>query len=139
MKRQVNITVTGVHQDADGREETTQQDVQGEYFERNGCRYLLYQEPDADRRSAAKNTVKITETTVELIRKGAVSSHMVFETGKTHRTTYVTPYGTLLLTVATEDMSLFWDDAHGEIHISYSLSEKGALLSRCRLTIKVFS
>ncbi len=139
MKRQVNITVVGVHQGADGREETTQQDVQGEYLERNGCRYLLSQEPAADRRSAAKNTLKITESTVELIQKGAVGSHMVFETGKMHRTTYVTPYGTMLLTVATEDMSLSWDDAHGEIRISYSLSAESALLSRCRLTVKVFS
>lgn len=137
MKKDIEITVSGIQQDDVGHRTFTDYKAQGQYFERGGCRYLLYDEQDAESRTLTHNTLKIRDHTLELIRRGNVSSHMVFAPGSSRSTEYVTAYGTLHLEVETEDLKCLWQPADAAIEITYSLSMAGELLSRNRLVIKI--
>ena len=138
MKKDIEITVSGVQQDETGHRTVTDYKAQGQYFERGGCRYLLYEEQDAESKAVTHNTLKIKDDSLELIRRGNVNSHMVFAVGSPMAADYVTVYGALHLEVNTEDLKCLWRSTEASIEITYSLSMTGELLSHNKLSIKIY-
>lgn len=138
MNRDVRITVTGT-QDDGGNETITEYEAFGQYFEKDGCRYLLYREKDADSDAVTANTLKIKENVLELSRRGNIHSRMVFEAGQTHPSSYITACGTLQLEVCTEDLKCLWTEDRARVQITYRLLMAGAFLSRNELVIKIES
>lgn len=137
MTKDVYITVTGTLTDEEGHETSTETRVQGQYFFRGECRYLLYKEPDPSSETDTDNILKIRDGLVELRRSGAIRSRMLFETGKTHTAVYMTPYGSLPLEVRTEEIRCFWSDNIGSLSLCYCLLSEGILLSQNRISIKI--
>ncbi len=135
--KDVHITVTGTQFDEDGHRTVTEQKVQGQYFERDGSRYLLYEERDSDTGTVTKNTIKVKESTVELSRNGYISSRMVFCPGETHRTSHVTPYGILTLDIYTESLKSVWAEKNGTLQVAYRMYAEENLLSENKLSVKV--
>lgn len=137
MNRDVEITVTGTQDDGSGDKTVTSCRTVGQYFERNGCRYLLYQEQDAESEASTANTLKIRDNMLELSRKGNIYSRMAFITGQTHSTDYVTACGTLQLEVFTEALKCRWAETEACIRITYRLLMAGECLSLNKLVIKI--
>lgn len=135
MTRRVYITITGVQRDDAGEETTAELSATGEYFEKNGGLYLLYEETDPESGAVIKNTLKTRGRNVTLTKRGIVQSQMRFAPEEMHPAEYVTPYGILRLQVYTEDVKILFGDAMGEIRLRYALYSGGELLSRCRLTV----
>ncbi|MCM1026353.1 MAG: DUF1934 domain-containing protein [Roseburia sp.] len=137
MTKEINITVTGVSIDEDSHETTTTVTARGQYFERDCARFLLYSEEDPETGALTGNTLKLTDNLLELTRRGSVRCRMVFEPGKSHRISYVTPYGTLLLDLFTQELTADWSERDGEIRLAYSLYNANSLLSQNKLFIKI--
>lgn len=137
MDRDVRITVSGIQDDGGGNEAVTRHQADGQYFERDGCRFLLYRELDPDSGAATSNTLKIRDNILELSRRGNVNSRMVFEAGHTHPASHATAYGTLRLDVRTEDVKCLWTESRAEVIIKYSLWTAGEFLSKNRLAIEI--
>lgn len=137
MTRDINITVTGISLDEAGHETTTSLSARGQYFLRNGARFLLYDERDPETGGLTKNMLKLTDSSLELSRSGALRCRMIFEAGKTHRASYMTPCGSLLLDICTEKLDVRWSDCEGTLRLTYSLLEGSSLLSRNKLSIKI--
>lgn len=137
MTRDIIITVTGISLDEAGHETTTALTARGQYFLRNGARFLLYNERDPETGSFTKNLLKLTDSSLELSRSGALRCRLIFETGKTHRASYTTPCGSLLLDICTEELNARWSDCEGTIRLVYSLLEGSSLLSRNKLSVKI--
>lgn len=135
MTRIVYITITGIQSDETGEEMIAEISATGEYFEKNGCRYLLYEEADAESGAVTKNTLKARGQNITVTKRGAIRSQMQFAPGEMHPAEYITPYGILHLQVYTEDVKIFFGDSRGEIRLHYTLYSDGELLSRCRLTV----
>lgn len=77
------------------------------YYCRNGKHYILYDEVLEGMAGTIKNKIKITGTdSVEIIKTGVSSSHMVFEKNKKNLTYYRTPYGQMLVGVNTKKMEI---------------------------------
>ncbi len=137
MTRDVTITVIGIQSDESGQEFTTELTVQGQYFEKNHCHYILYEEKDSDTGAITKNTLKIKDSQMELTKSDLFRSQMLFQPGETHRTSYMTSYGSLQFDVHTESLKCFWTDNSGTIQAAYRLSTEGTMLSNNKLTIKI--
>lgn len=136
MNRDVEITVSGTQYDDGGNEVQTSCRTSGQYYEKNGCRYLLYEERDEESGAVTSNTLKIRDNVLELSRKGGIRSRMIFEAGRTHPAGYETAYGALQLEVYTESLKFLWTEDHASIIIIYNLLMAGGLLSRNRLVIE---
>lgn len=137
MNKNVSITVSSTQSDSQGQELLTEVTCAGQYFEKNDCRYVLYEEIDPDSAAVTKNTLKWTDKRLELIRHGNITAHMVFASGQSNRTGYTTPYGTLTFTVTTEEMHIVRSETAVAIRLCYQLSAETSLLSRNRLIIKI--
>lgn len=94
MNKEVIINISGLQLDA-GTEEPIELMTTGDYYLKNGKHYVIYDELTDDSQ-VVKNRLKISPKVVEVTKKGASSSHMVFERGKENLTYYDTPFGSLL-------------------------------------------
>lgn len=136
MNRNVQLTLTGRQQDLEGGETVTELSAEAEYFEQNGASYILYEE-HTENGGAIKNRIKLKDLLLEVTRRGAVNTRMVFEAGKEHMTEYATPLGTLHMGVLTHSVAAEPSKDELTITADYSLMSCGEEISRCRISIKI--
>lgn len=136
MTQDVLISITG-SQRSDGEPEEVELMVTGDYYEKNGKRYLIYEEQMADGAGTIKNTIKIMPDSLSIIKKGQVSTHMVFERNKKNLTCYLTPYGQMMIGINTGDVRLQEDENHLEVNVDYSLDINYEHVSDCNITVAV--
>lgn len=103
--REIRLRIRGIQYDNFEPVETVQE-VQASYFCRAGAHYLLYEEQPEGFERIFKTRVKRRGQRLEINRQGPMGSCMVFEPGKTFRTEYATPFGTLLLDIVTEAVEI---------------------------------
>ena len=103
MAKDVLVSVKGT-QFIDGEKDSVEVITNGTWYEKNGKQYLLYEETYEGMQATTKNTVKISPEIVEVTKKGAVSSKMIYELGKQHMSDYMTPMGLIVLGITTKDL-----------------------------------
>lgn len=136
MKKKVRLTLIGRQRDEMGQENVTELSADAEYYERNGSLYILYEENEADT-GCTQSIIKLKDGLLELTKKGAVNTRMVFEEGREHMADYITPLGTLQLGIATSDVCSKQSEDCLNIHANYDLTERGHILSHCNINIKI--
>ena len=138
MDKQVLITLTGRQWNEEKNETVTEQSASGTFYKRNGSYYILYDER-TEEGGIVKNTIKLKGTLLELTKKGAVNTCMVFEPGREHMTDYATPFGSLRLGVMTDSVELRESEEQMEITADYILTESKRIISHCKISIKILN
>lgn len=133
MTKEVRITVRGVQRSADGDETVTETVAGGEYYQRDGSHFLLYEETGGE--GSIKNLIKQREKVLQLTRKGAVNAAMRFEPGQQHGAEYETPYGLLRLGVKTHRLDCLAEENRLEIQAAYALTAGEEIISECEIRI----
>ena len=83
--------------------------------------------------------IKASDSTVEIIRKGAFNSCLVFRKDRCCMTPYNTPFGTLMVGINTKDLIILEDKDILIIKINYSLDINYDHVSDCCVEIKISS
>lgn len=141
MTKEVSVTVRGIHkspQDGGAAQEVVSK-AEGVFYEKNGKKYVLFEETEEETNHTTKNTVKLDSNCVDLIRRGAISTHMVFENGVKFAAEYQTPFGNMILNVMTKDLKIVERENQIEVNIAYELLSNDELLSDCTTSITVSS
>ena len=108
------------------------------YYCRNGKHYILYDEVLEGMAGTIKNKIKITGTdSVEIIKTGVSSSHMVFEKNKKNLTYYRTPYGQMLVGVNTKKMEIDVKDDKIDVQVDYELDVNHEPLADCKIKMSI--
>ena len=136
MRKKVRLTLIGRQRDEAGQENVTELSADAEYYERNGSRYIFYEENGTDT-GCIQSVIKLKDGLLELTRKGSVNTRMVFEEGREHTADYITPLGTLQLGIATSSVCSKQAGDCLEIHTDYDLTDRGHILSHCNISIKI--
>ena len=136
MGKEVQLTLIGLQRDEEGQENITRLSVRAEYYLKNGSHYILYEEKQPDG-GLTKNTIKFKDNLLELTKRGAVNSRMVFERGREHMTDYATPFGLLRLGVLAQEIVFCQSGNFLEIQARYSLAQAGQPFSHCKITINI--
>lgn len=66
-------------------EDTVEMITPGTYYVKNGKQYLIYDESLDETGTPTHNTVKVMENRIEVMKRGLVESHMIFEPGRQGR------------------------------------------------------
>ncbi len=138
MTKDVLISITGVHT-LDGDSGDVELITTGNYYEKNGVRYLLYDESMEGLDQPVKNVVKIRPDTMEIIKRGGVNVHMTFRRGVTVMASYVTPFGEMLVGITTERIRLEETDGTLCVRVEYILEINGQQVSRCHIALEARS
>lgn len=138
MKEDILISVKGLHTlDKDGEQEEIEVISPGKYYFKNGKHYIFYEEQPQDGTERIRNRISLCDGLLELQKKGAMSTKMVFERNKRSESWYNTPFGNLLAGITVTDMQVKEDQQQIDVSIEYDLEVNYERLADCRIEIKV--
>lgn len=137
MNRNVRLSISGLHRDAEAENGNVETFVRAEYFKKNGSHYLLYEEMQEGFEKTSKNRIKFKDNILELTRQGLMQTHMIFEENKKHMTRYVTPYGEIFLGIDTERIVVEEQESSIVVTVEYSLEADGQYLSDCKIELRI--
>jgi uncharacterized beta-barrel protein YwiB (DUF1934 family) len=121
MENNAVIVLTG-KQEIDGEENSYELTTVGNYTKKGDKYYISYEGSEITGYENSRTTLKVKEDYVSMIRFGKASAQMVFEKGSNYSGYYNTPYGQLVIDVATTDMKIDIDDEGGEFYLDYYIS-----------------
>ena len=139
MTKEVLISISGLQFELNSEEPVEVISV-GEYYYRNGKHYIIYEEllmDDETSREMTKNTIKISDNQVDIIKKGTNNVHMIFELNKKNVTFYNTPFGDLLIGLYTTSIQLSEKKDELVVGLEYALDINSNHISDCSITIRV--
>ena len=140
MTKDVLISISGIHMvEGDESGEDVELITTGTYYVKNGTRYLLYDEVMEGLDQPVKNVVKIREDSLEIIKRGGVNVHMTFRRGMTVMSSYVTPFGELMVGITTEKLRKEETEDRLNLRVDYLLDLNGQQVSRCHIVLGVSS
>ena len=125
MTKDVLVSISGKHidimEDPTAGYETGDDSIEvvtpASYYCKNGKHYIIYDEILEGKAGTIRNKIRITgNETVEIMKSGAASSHMIFQKNQKNQTYYQTPYGQMLIGVNTKNMEV--DVAEDRINVS---------------------
>lgn len=111
----------------------------GKYAVVNGKEYVKYEEVYEEFEKKARCLIKIENDKIEVSKKGAINSNLIFNKNEKTDTLYDTPYGSLSLGVVTKEMDIKRTDDTINIEIEYSLEYNYNKLSDNRICIEITS
>ncbi|MPN49544.1 putative beta-barrel protein YwiB [bioreactor metagenome] len=110
----------------------------GRYYLKNGVHYLTYIDEQLSRDGLRTTTLlKVYPDHVILARMGNVEQRQEFRLGHKTSSIYVTPYGSMELTVLARQIKTDFRVASGVIDISYDLEVDGQWQSENILSITI--
>ncbi|MBS5523691.1 MAG: DUF1934 domain-containing protein [Clostridiales bacterium] len=138
MTKDVIVSISGLQMDVENQAPLEVITV-GNYYYKNGKHYILFDETASDSGAHTKNTIKIADNRVDVIKKGENSVHMVFEPDTKNMTYYQTPFGSLLVGINTLGISHKEDNLNIHTKINYALEVNYSHMSDCSIEINIKS
>ena len=137
MAAENNVLITMIAHTTDGNEkDTTETIYPGKGYEKDGCYYVFYDASTAASHTAGRSR-RIPPRHIDIRKKGAVNTQMVFIPGRCTETEYQTPYGKFILTVDTKRAEIRKREKEIDVELDYRLSLGGAQAIRNQMKIKV--
>jgi uncharacterized beta-barrel protein YwiB (DUF1934 family) len=123
MIKDVKIKVVGtqVLPDGDREPEIIEMNTMAVYYEKDGHSYVKYDEYTDGIEKPVKNLIKFNEESLQITKKGSVSSIMSFADGKDYTAHYMTEAGPIFLGIATDKYHVKRDENEIHINLEYDI------------------
>lgn len=138
MTKDVLITIRGVHT-LDHEDNDVEMIVRGDYYQKNGKHYILYEEILEGAEERVKNVIKISSSSMDIIKKGVTNSRMLFEKNKKNLSCYSTPVGNLVIGIQANHFYVEEQENSIKVNVDYSLDINYEHMSDCRICVDVQS
>lgn len=140
MTKEVFVRLNGMQFSSDAdRPEPVEVISRGTYAKKNGKHYIVYEEAVDESNQMVKNTVKIYDNCYEVTKGGLIRTHLRFEKGKPHTSFYETPYGSLVVRVSTQEVSIEEKEEEINVRVSYELEVNYEKLANCCIDMSIQS
>ena len=136
MTKDVLVTVRGLQMTPDG-DDTIEVTTTGKYYEKDGKRYLFYDEIGDDTNLIVKNSIQITEEHVSVSNTGLITAQMNFEKDNQLVRVYETPYGQMEMGVYTTGICLDERDDFLELKLEYLLEINNQHVSDSEILLQI--
>ena len=136
MTKDVLVTVRGLQMTPDG-DDTIEVTTTGKYYEKDGKRYLFYDEIGDDTNLIVKNSIQITEEHVSVSKKGLINAQMNFEKENKLVSVYETPYGQMEMAIYTTGICLDEQDDFLELKLEYLLEINNQHVSDSEILLQI--
>lgn len=137
MEKEVRITVNSRQTSLmDGDTQDICESYDGKYVEMADREYLIYDEQPDDKQHSVKTMIKMGLGEITIVKRGAISTEMVFRAGARKLTNYETPYGGMTLGIKTENLSVMQNEKSTRIEIDYRLEIDYEYVTECHIGIE---
>lgn len=121
MKKDVLISIRGVYTSEDDHD-VVELFTTGQYYKKNGCYYISYEESEATGFEGSRTTLKVDrDRQITLERSGASRAQLIVERGVRHQCHYDVGYGDLMIGVLGNRIKSTLSDEGGNLEFKYSL------------------
>ena len=134
MTKEVLINIGGARS-MGGEEEDIEMIVKGDYYKKNGKHYILYDELGGG--GVIRNTIRIVPDCMDIMKKGSINTHMIFEKNKKSLSSYVTPMGELMVEIRTNQIQFREEENLLVIAVEYSLDINYQHVWDCSIKVSV--
>ncbi|MBD5543215.1 MAG: DUF1934 domain-containing protein [Lachnospiraceae bacterium] len=136
MTKEVLVSVCGI-QYQNGEADKTETITIGNYYKKNNCHYLFYEEVMEGFSTPVKNMIKFSQGQLSVQKKGVVISNMIFEERKKNLSNYVTPYGDIMIGIDAKSVELQESEQQIQVRVEYAMEINYEHLADCSLTIDI--
>lgn len=139
MKKNVKVSISGIQNN--DNEEMVEVVSVGEMMQRDDHICVSYEEA-ADNAAGVdcqlvKSMLKVKPDQIEIIKKGAAQTHMVFVEDRDTISYYSTPFGELEVAIHTDRLERKERDNGFQILLEYALEINASHMSNCNVDIRV--
>ena len=136
MKKEILLSIAGLHMVAEegGNVEVV---TAGDYYNRGGKHYVIYDEVVEGMNGHISNTIKIGENSLEVLKRGLTNTRMVFEEGKKTLTRYQTPFGVLDLGILAREVKIEESEEVIDVAVDYVLEVNEEQLAECNIKMNI--
>lgn len=138
MTKDVLMTIAGLRLE-DSEEEDIELVTSGQYYNKNGKDYILYEEYLKEIEGTTKCNIIIDNDTVDIIKHGPANVHMIFEKNKRNSSLYQTPFGNIMMGFNTTELKVKRQEDEIGIFIKYNIDINNRLVSENDVRIKIQS
>lgn len=139
MKKDVLITISGIHSDKSRESDKIELVTSGSYYKKNNKHYLLYDEIFEGQDEVTRNIARFDSDEFHISKSGFTNVDMSFEQNKRNMTNYITPYGSMLVGVDASRVDVVENDESIQVDIAYSLDVNYEHLADCTLHMDIQS
>lgn len=132
--KEVLVSISGLQFSNDDKEALEMITV-GDYYKQNGRHYVLFDEAMEGFEGTTHNLIQFSDHMVDITKKGITNVHMVFEEKQKNMTYYDTPFGNLLIGLATSRVDVKEEGDSIDVKIDYSLDINYEFVSDCKISI----
>ena len=136
MTKEILLSIAGLHL-ADGEDGNIEVVTAGDYYNRGGKHYILYDEVTEGMDGHTSNVIKIGENSLEITKKGLLNTRLAVEKGKSHRTVYQTPFGDIELSLTGQELTVTETEKRIDIRAEYVLAVNEENLSECTIEMNI--
>ncbi|KMZ43860.1 MULTISPECIES: DUF1934 domain-containing protein [Bacillales] len=116
----IQVKLTARHH-VEGNWEETTHGYEGKLVQKASAWYLTYKEQMEDV-GEVSTTLKLTDTSITLVRQGGVSTRQQFEKGASTHSTYQSPYGPFAMETHTNKLRIRYEaEVPVQVEIAYQL------------------
>lgn len=134
----VVITVIGIQKDGNGEENRVELITKGRFYDKNGVKYIVYEDSEISGLEGVTTMLKIYEKQVALVRTGSINHKQEFLLGEKSHSIYRTPYGAMEMGIMTNSLRMdLPSGAAGTLEIGYELEINGQWQSANSLLISI--
>ena len=137
MTKEVLLTIKGLQFNSENGNDTIEVITKGEYYEKNGKRYILYEEVMEGFEEKTRVTLKLGEGFLEVTKKGLTNVHMLFQEAKKSLTCYTTPFGEMLIGIQADKVEIKDTPGNIDIKVGYELEVNYEHLANCEIIIGI--
>ena len=140
MEKDVSVSIKGI-QYAEEDAQPIEIICSGHLVEEKDETVVVYEEiipsETDDTAEMVRNTIKLQDHHVEVIKRGPQGTHLVFEKDMSHTTYYTTPFGELMVTMTTDKLDIARSEDQIDVMASYDLDINNVQISRCKVEITI--
>lgn len=140
--KDITIKIIGRRYNGDEMEDELEFVSDGTLYDRNGAKYVIYDESEFSGFPGCKTRLKLTEKALKMKRIGGdnpgFGTELVFEEGKRFFNRYNTPFGDFDMEVLTTEVkNELTEEGLGNVRLEYNVCLKGYVEGRNTIDIEI--
>ncbi len=137
MTKEILLSLKGLQIECNDDANALETITPADYYHKNGSHYVIYEEMMEGFSEVTKNRIKFNDSCLEVSKNGLVNVHMVFEENKKNITSYMTPYGNILIGIDTESVMVEEEDRQIKVEVEYALEANYQHLADCKIEMEL--
>lgn len=137
MTKEVLLAIKGLQFDGSDEEAEVETIMPAEYYKKNGKHYIVYDEVNEGFSGVTKNIIKFQENELDVLKRGTVNVHMLFEEKKKNLTSYGTPFGHIVIGIDTLRIRMDEKEEQIRVNVDYNLEVNYQHLTDCCITMDI--